>query len=488
MEPFSSVVEKISTNQKRVKQKDYLPSGKYPVFDQGQGYIGGYTNDAENTVDCRFPAIVFGDHTKAIKLVNQPFAPGADGVKVIRPLGGLDPYWLQYALHVLVLKIRDKGYARHYQYIETSDLPIPPSAEQNRIVEKIEELFSELDKGIESLQTAREQLKIYRQAVLKHAFEGKLTEKWRRDHASELPSAEAVLERIKAEREHRYQKQLDEWKKAVKAWESSGGKGKKPTKPSKPKELPSLTRAELAELPELPGGGWWVYLGNLNADVFDGPFGSNLKTSDYVSKGIRVIRLENIGNLEFRDDNKSFITAEKYASIKRHTVTAGDIIFSSFIADGTRVVVLPDCIETAINKADCFCVRIFGEMVENQFLALFLSTQLSYRLLESKVHGATRPRINTTQLKACAVPLCSREEQYQVNQQIESRLSIVDQLERTIDESLQKAEALRQSILKEAFEGKLVPQDPNDEPASVLLERIKAEKAKRKEKQGKTKK
>ena len=324
--------------------------------------------------------------------------------------------------------------------------------------------------------------------MLKHAFEGKLTEKWRKKHASELESARVLLEKVKAEREQRYERQLGDWKKALKAWESGGQKGERPTKPAKSKELPPLTDADLTELPKLPREWTWAYLGDLNVVVFDGPFGSNLKTNDYVSEGVRVIRLENIGNLVFRNDNKSFITEEKYACIKRHTVTAGDIIFSSFIADGTRVVVLPNYLETAVNKADCFCVRVLGQMVRKEFLALFLSTELSYRLLESRIHGATRPRINTTQLRACAVPLCSREEQDHIIQQIDSRFSVVEQLERTIDDSLQKVEALRQSILKKAFEGKLVPQDSNDEPASVLLERIKAEKAKPREKQGKMKK
>ena len=141
-----------------------------------------------------------------------------------------------------------------------SKLPIPlaPEGEQHRIVEKIEELLSELDKGIESLKTAREQLKVYRQAVLKHAFEGKLTEKWRRDHASELPSAEAVLEKTKGERERRHEEQLGEWKKALKAWESGGHKGRTPAKPAKPRELQHLTKTELADLPALPEG--WGYV------------------------------------------------------------------------------------------------------------------------------------------------------------------------------------------------------------------------------------
>ena len=115
--------------------------------------------------------------------------------------------------------------------------PVPPYNEQHRIVTKIEELFSELDKGIESLKTAREQLKVYRQALLKHAFEGKLTEQWRKDNADKLEAADQLLERIKQEREARYQQQLEKWKAAVKQWEAGGKEGKKPVKPKKLPEL-----------------------------------------------------------------------------------------------------------------------------------------------------------------------------------------------------------------------------------------------------------
>ena len=121
---------------------------------------------------------------------------------------------------------------------------MPPLNEQHRIVAKIEELFSELDKGIENLKTAREQLKVYRQALLKHAFEGKLTAQWRAANPDKLETAAALLARIQTEREQRYQQQLQQW-------QATGG-----SKPKAPKPLPPLTAEELAELPELPEG--WV--------------------------------------------------------------------------------------------------------------------------------------------------------------------------------------------------------------------------------------
>ena len=141
-------------------------------------------------------------------------------------------------------------------------IPIAPYKEQLRIVAKIELLFSDLDNGIENFKKAQEQLKIYRQAVLKKAFVGELTRKWREEQTG-LPSAEELLQQIKEEREKHFQKQLDEWKKAVKEWEDKGKGGKKPSRPKKPKELPPLSEEGLNELPELPEVWFWKKIGNI---------------------------------------------------------------------------------------------------------------------------------------------------------------------------------------------------------------------------------
>jgi type I restriction enzyme S subunit len=236
-----------------------------------------------------------------------------------------------------------------------------------------------------------------------------------------------------------------------------------------------MTSEELAELPELPFGWGWVKLGNTDAEISDGPFGSNLKTSDYVAKGVRVVRLENIGVLEFIENKETYISEEKYDLLKRHTVTAGDIVFSSFILENIRVALIPPSITRAINKADCFCVRLSGETLCNAYAVMYLSSRHVYKQLEALVHGIGRPRINTTQLKEVVIPVCCVEEQKVIIAELESRFSEIDNLDQTITTSLQQSETLRQSILKKAFSGRLVPQDPHDEPASVLLERIRAE-------------
>jgi type I restriction enzyme S subunit len=172
---LNEICDKVSLNKIKIKQKQYLPEGKYPVIDQGQDLIGGYFNDEKLIVPNEPPYIIFGDHTKIKKFINFKFIPGADGVKVLKPKEIIEPKFLFYSL--FTIKIEDKGYARHFQLLEKELFPVPPLPTQQAIISKIEELFSELDKGIEDLKTSQQQLKTYRQSVLKYAFEGKLTNK-----------------------------------------------------------------------------------------------------------------------------------------------------------------------------------------------------------------------------------------------------------------------------------------------------------------------
>ena len=103
--PVSEAVRNVTLTDKKIPQKNYLPSGKFPVFDQGQDYVGGYTDDAAMVIDCELPAIVFGDHTRVVKLVNTAFAPGADGVKILEPSACISPKLLEYFVRYLVTKI-----------------------------------------------------------------------------------------------------------------------------------------------------------------------------------------------------------------------------------------------------------------------------------------------------------------------------------------------------------------------------------------------
>ena len=171
MAEYKTLVKKIPISPSdKTKQKEYLNEGELAIVDQGHSLIVGYTNDTDKTVSCELPVIVFGDHTRAVKYVNFPFGAGADGIKILQPKEIIHPKYLYYGTQYIIAKMPSKGYARHYQYVEKEDLPVPDIDEQERIVSRIEELFSQLDAGVETLKKVKEQLYVYQQAVLKDTF------------------------------------------------------------------------------------------------------------------------------------------------------------------------------------------------------------------------------------------------------------------------------------------------------------------------------
>lgn len=349
---------------------------------------------------------------------------------------------------------------------ESTEVLLPPLAEQHRIVTKIEELFSELDKGVENLRTAQQQLKIYRQALLKHAFEGKLTADWRAQNPDKLESADALLARIQQEREAHYQQLLQ-------AWEANGKAG---SKPKAPKALPLLTGEKLADLPELPHG--WIYVkAEAICDFITKgttPSKELLFDSDGEVPFIKVYNLTKTGSLDFTI-SPTFVSQETHNGfLGRSKVYPGDVLMNIVGPPLGKVSIVPNLHpEWNINQA----IAIFRtNLLKSNVLAAFLASETTVRKTMRK-SKATAGQFNLT-LEICreiTVPVCSISEQVQLAQELEEKSSILDQLEQTITHSLQQAEALRQSILKKAFSGQLVAQDPNDEPASVLLERIRAE-------------
>lgn len=208
--------------------------------------------------------------------------------------------------------------------------------------------------------------------------------------------------------------------------------------------------------------------------ISDGPFGSNLKSDDYTNGGARVVRLENIGHLSFQAAKETFISLGKYETLKKHTLLPGDLLFSSFVDEEVRVCEFPANIaEPTINKADCFCVRVDRAQVDPRFLAYRLACKSTYQSLKDLVHGATRPRINLRQLRGFEVMLPSADEQAEIVRRVETLFALSSRLEARLQTAQTATERLTPALLAKAFRGELVPQDPNDEPASELLHRLR---------------
>lgn len=284
-----------------------------------------------------------------------------------------------------------------------------------------------------------------------------------------LETGAQLLERILLERRARWEaKQLAKFAE----------QGKTPPKDWQ-KKYPEPVQPDITGLPELPEGWVWASIDQCSLDesaITDGPFGSNLKSSHYQEAGPRVIRLQNIGDGVFLDA-KAYISRDHYEKLTKHAVEENDLVVAMLGEVLPRACVVPAGVSPAIVKADCARVRLNSNLALPHVLMSQLNSKLVRDFVLEFVKGIGRPRINLGHIRAIPMAICPMEEQLQIEKAlIDAQSSIDDQL-KAIEFSLKQSAAQRQNILKAAFSGQLVPQDPNDEPASVLLERIRAERA-----------
>lgn len=317
--------------------------------------------------------------------------------------------WVNNHAHVLRSKTNNKFlcyYLNHFNYkgyvsgttrlkltqadMKRIKIPSPPLSEQERIVSRIEEMFSQLDAGVETLKKTKAQLAVYRQAVLKEAFEGKLTEPWRKAYS------------------------------IANSWEFRG--------------IKDIIKRDKHALKA-------------------GPFGSALKKDCYVDSGYKVYGQEqviagneNIGNY--------FIDKKKYQELINCSIAPKDVLIS-LVGTVGKVLVLSDNCKPGIINPRLIKISLDENTMIPEFFKYYFESGYLRSLYKEKVHGETMDVLNMGMIKELPFAWCPIDEQREVINEIEARMSACDSIEQTVDAALQQADALRQSILKQAFEGRL---------------------------------
>jgi type I restriction enzyme S subunit len=376
--------------------------------------------------------------------LNKVHNPAFDGLCsaefiVFPKTEGIDPRFLTYRLNAA-------DFAHFATHLNAGDRPrvdfdqisafqilLPPLAEQQRIVAEIEKQLTRLDAAVASLKRVQTALKRYRASVLKAACEGRLvpTEaELARREKRRYESADVLLQRILRERR-------DKWNRK--------GKYKEPATPN------------TEQLPSLPEGWAWATVEQLAApepnSITDGPFGSNLKTEHYTNSGPRVIRLQNIGDGVYVDE-EAHISEAHFQRLQKHRVYADDLVIAGFGENPPRSCIIPEALGPAIVKADCIRFKPHREIAA-KYMNAALNSEAVRRWTKGMVHGVGRPRLNLGEIKSIVLPVPPLAEQDRVAGEAERRLSVIEELETAISTEFQRAIRLRQSILRRAFSGEL---------------------------------
>ena len=346
-------------------------------------------------------------------------------------------------------------------------LPLAPTREQDRIVDEIEKQFTRLDAAVAGLKRVQASLKRYRASVLKAACEGLLVpteaELARREGRS-YETGEQLLKRFLLERRARW-----EADQAVKA--TAAGKAPRDDGWKAKYEVPVAPAEKPVWLPE----SWeFVRLEQASTLITKGTTPTSVGLA-FTDSGIPFVKVENLNRGRIRSlGGGSFINESAHETLRRSALMPGDLLIS--IAGTIGRVARVEEGDTPSNTNQAVAL-IRG--TDLGFAGLFALHMLDSTFVQQQLQGVARGgamnNVSLQNVRDIEIPLPPLAEQHRIADEVERRLSVVEELESVIDTNVARCARLRQSILKRAFEGKLVPQDPNDEPASVLLERIRGE-------------
>jgi len=452
------LTESYSGGTPSTKNKEYWNRGKVPwiksgeikdnILKQSQTFISkkGLDNSSAKFYPPNTVLVAITGATTGKTAFLELEACGTQNVFGILPCEYIFPkymwYYMRYNYTMLLSKVIGTA-QKHVNgtIIKDTSIAFPSLNEQKRIVEKIEKLFSKLDNAKTTLEKTKLQQKQYKESLLKSAFEGKITEKWRDENECSVKSELNILRKINDQKLKSDSKLILE------------------------------TPENISNLPKISEKWIWVRLGFLSKVITKGA-SPKWQGIEYVDKGILFITSENVGSGRILLNKQKFLEKKFNEIQKRSILHRGDILTNIVGASIGRTAIY-DLDNTAnINQAVSL-IRLC-DMVNRNYIQYLLNSPFILNYMNLEKVDVARANLSLQNVADFPVPLPSLKEQEQIVLKLEQGFLLIQNSENITNSMLLQLETVRSSILKQAFEGKLVPQDPNDEPASELLKRIKS--------------
>lgn len=400
----------------RVPAHAYKSSGRLAVVDQGVELVGGYTDDVSLAVDTPLPVVVFGDHTRVLKFIDFAFAAGADGIKVLRPLDCWVPRLFYHFLRAV--RLPDRGYARHYQFLRNAKLPVPPLAEQKRILDPLDTLLGRVDSCRERLDRVPGILTRFRRSVLVAATTGELTRDWRDQRGIEQVRRPVAFD--------------DDLVDVPASWDDA-----------------PLTELLDAARPLCYGV---------------------VQPGESLQNGRPLVRVQDLRDGTVAREELRTISNAVDLEYQRSRVHGGDVLISVVGTIG-RLAIVPDGFEGNIARA--IARLACGPLVLPEWMKYWLENHVVQWWLLRSSREVARKTLNLSELATTRVAVPPRNEQLEIIRRAGLLLAQAAQLERRVTAARHLLDSTTPSTLAKAFRGELLPQDPADEPAAALLERLR---------------
>lgn len=443
-------------NGRAYKQDELLSDGKYPVLRVGNFF----SNRSWYYSDLELESEKYCDDGDLLYAWSASFGPKIwDGGKVIfhYHIWRVDVehrlidkrflfHWFEWDKENIKSDLGTGSTMIHVTKggMEARALMLPPIPEQRRIVAKVDGFTARTARARKELDRIPTLIARYKQRLLALAFSGELTAGWRKAN----PTMQTALEKVRASR-------------------------KTDTRLARRKRSASLPDYDL------PAAWAWISPDEVVSDakysIGIGPFGSNLVRTDYRESGVRLVFVRDIRREKFEDSDARYVDKSKAAELHQHIASPGDVLITKMGDPPGDSALFPMDAEPAVITADCIKLTPHDQLVKAKYLNFAIRSEIVQSQFKAITAGVAQQKVSLDRFRQLALPIAPLEEQAEIVRRIESAFGWLDRVAADHAAAARLLPKLDAAILAKAFRGELVPQDPNDEPANVLLDRIKRE-------------